>query len=124
MPADPETTAAINRLADRMEAKVDQLRAESKDSSQRIYARIDQHADENRKAIGKLSESLVKQETTLDLHRLDDADNFRQLRKAIGSADKDRRSLWKRIAAGTGLTTAGGAIVAVLEWLRSGGGQG
>lgn len=133
MPADPETMAAIHALGENLRNAIDgRLNAHKEESDrarQRIYDRIDRHADESRSQLAEASAEfrgaiqavgvqVATVATELRAHTAHDDERFRRQDREIEAARaanargaEDRGRMWRMLAWLVGATGIGTGLL-------------
>lgn len=113
MPLDAETTAALDRIADRIEGKIERAHEQGAANARRVEDKVD-----------RLAVNLAEVTTELKTHVDWDEERFDDQGKAIKEVEKkaDRNS--GSVAKLTGASLGGGGIVAaIMEFLGRGQGS-
>lgn len=129
MPADPETSREMGRLAQavesvttslvRLEQRIETSWEDGRAETLRVYERIDAYSRESKDAISSLDRKVSAQSAELHAHITHDDARFAQQDRAIEEASKDRGRWWKALLGVSGAGTLG-AVVA--EWFKGGSG--
>lgn len=119
MPADPETLAALDRIADRLEKKIDDRAEKADGQAQRLHQRMNEIDSKTTGAMQALALQLGSVSTELGAHTRHDDEVQARHEAAIKELEDDRGKVWRAVA-GLGASGALGATVA--KWFESGGG--
>lgn len=120
MPADPETLSALDRLADRMESKLDAFAAKADGQAQRIHHRMDEIDGKTTGAMQALALQLGSVSTEFSAHARHDDEVQARHEAAIKELEADRGKMWRIFAS---MGASGGLGAAVAKWLEGGGGS-
>lgn len=127
MPADPETSHELGRLAQavegvtqslgRLETRIENAWEDGRAETRRVYERVESHSRESSAAISVIDRKLTAQTAELHAHITHDDARFAQHEAAIAEARADRGKWWRALV---GLSGAGGIGAAIAEWFRGG----
>lgn len=112
---DPDTTAGLNSLFDRIERKLDQANTESHNRSRELHEKIEERATVTQSAIHKLDLKLTQVGTKFEAHEESNIVDLVNIRKAIAEGSKDRKGMWRFIAGGG---ISGGVIATLIDMVR------